>query len=180
VNFFRGILNKLNESYEDRVQQVVDAMNGAYPDGVSNDQFPEKLLLATKGMNIVELKPISGGSGTARKEFLKDVRKGVRKPKNTSGADRAKENEAKLSRVAQSIERWAGEVFPDGDPFDYIIRDLSKMGISQDNATEWMDKAARKYLGAKSYNGYLADLWDDVSKDSGDMLGIKPENNPWR
>lgn len=170
----------LKEDYDSRVKQVADAMNRSYPNGVSNDEFPRLLMSVAGGMNILELKPVSGGSGTTRKEFLKDVRKLVSKTKNTASADRAQEKAQKLERISHYIEDAIGNTFPDGDPFDHLMPKLRKLGLNDNNMMEWLDAATKKHLGMKSYYAYLAAVWDDFARDSGDMLGISPENNPWR
>ncbi|NJO62650.1 MAG: hypothetical protein HC836_31800 [Richelia sp. RM2_1_2] len=44
----------------------------------------------------------------------------------------------------------------------------------------WLDLAAKKHLGAKSYTAYLADLYDQFTGDNPGMYGLDPAQNPWK
>lgn len=80
-----------------------------------------------------------------------------------------------LEKVAIDFENVVGQVFPDGDPLDYMIPKLKRMGIDQYDVGKVLDQAARKYLGAKSYTDYLSNMWDDNPEARGSQ-----EQNPWR
>ena len=185
----RDILNKLNESimygelnedYDSRVQQVVNYINSIFTDGVTKEDFPKAIQMAGK-LNILELKPISGGSGTTRKEFMRDVWKGVKKFKNpNANTVKAEERAKKLLKISQYIEDAVSSTFPDGDPFDHLMPKLRQLGLNDNNMMEWLDAATKKHLGMNGYYKYLAAVWDDFARDSGDILGIKPEDNPWK
>lgn len=166
----------LKEDYDGRVQQVVTYINSLYPDGVSKEEFPKAIQRASQ-LNILELKPVSGGSGTTRKEFMKDVWQGVKKFKKPNASE---EKAKKLLTISQYIEDAVSNTFPDGDPFDHLMPKLRRLGLNDNNKMEWLDAATKKHLGMKSYYDYLAAVWDDFARDSGDILNIKPEDNPWK
>ena len=79
--------------------------------------------------------------------------------------------------IAQAIMNAVSSCVPDGDPIDYLAPKLMRMGIDRWDVTKWLDKAARKHLGVKSYNAYLADAWDGWNEV------CEPDQrmeNPWR
>lgn len=167
----------LREDYDSRVREVIDYINRFNPEGVTKDNFPNALAHAGRSLNVLELKSISGGSGTARAEFMHDVWKGVKKFKKPNASE---EKSKKLLTISQYIQDAVGNTFPDGDPFDHLKPKLRRLGLNDDNMMDWLNAATKKHLGFKDYYAYLAAVWDDFARDSGDMLNIKPEDNPWR
>ena len=79
--------------------------------------------------------------------------------------------------IANAIMMEVSNCVPDGDPIDRLAPKLERMGIDRWNITKWLDKAARKFLGVKSYNEYLVDAWEswnEVCEPDQQM------ENPWR
>ena len=63
------------------------------------------------------------------------------------------------------------------DPIDHLAPFCERLGIARGDAYKWLDKASRKHLGVRSYDEYLADMWDAYNE------GCEPEQrveNPWR
>jgi hypothetical protein len=123
-------------------------------------------------------------------EFVKDVYKAVvnkikfaRKAGPNVAGNKDAENEAlknKLRRIADIIQDAWGQSFPDGDPADIIIPKLRKLGIDTYDAMDWMNKAARRVMGYKSYNDFLSISWEKFKGDNPDRVddyGL--HNNPW-
>lgn len=96
----------------------------------------------------------------------------------------------------------AGEAFPDGDPNDQLMKFFRKKNWEASDAFEKLvPLASKRVLGTRSYNEYLADMWDDFYGDAKydaehpiknpdgsehydtsrlDMLGGANAHNPWR
>ena len=47
---------------------------------------------------------------------------------------------------------------------------VRRLGIDTYDVHDWLDRAARKVLGAKSLNDYLGDWWDDIAVDNLELL----------
>lgn len=169
---------ELNEAYEDRVQQVADAVKRR---SKSTPFTKEELLRAIEseasGADVAELKFKDTPRSTAWRDFVKDVlakikgkikfsRPGVA----ASAAARKTETEKKLQTIARIIEDSIGYTFPDGDPIDYIMPRVTRLGIDTYDVHEWLDRAARKVLGAKSLSEYLGAVWDDIAVDNLELI----------
>lgn len=155
----------VESGYEDRVNSLASYINQKNPDGVKRDELVSIIRFANSasGVNAVELRDIvssNGKASTAGKEFLRDVAKKVK----VSRAKSEKMPKAELlSRLADIIAEEAGNSLPDGDPWDNIFRRARKLPIPVENLEyrliDWLDAAAKKHLGVKSYHGYLDQIW---------------------
>lgn len=169
---------ELNEAYQDRVQQVADAVEQR---SKATPFTKEELLKAIESeagyAGVAELKFKDTPRSTAWKDFVKDVlaalkgrvkfsRPGVA----ASAADRKAEAEKKLQKIARIIEDSLGYTFPDGDPIDYIMPRVERLGIDEYDMSKWLDRAARKVLGAKSLNDYLGSVWDAIAIDNLELV----------
>lgn len=169
---------ELTEAYQDRVQQVASAVEQR---SKSTPFTKEELLRAIENeasrADVAELKFKDTPRSSAWKDFVKDVlaalkgkvkfgRPGVA----ASAAARKAENEKKLQTIARIIEDSIGYTFPDGDPIDYIMPRVRRLGIDTYDVSEWLDRAARKVLGAKSLNEYLGTVWDDIAVDNLELV----------
>ena len=99
-------------------------------------------------------------------------------------ADQKAAEKARLERVLQNmamdITSFAGEVFPDADPYEMLAQKYRAYDRAG-NLIKMLDKAARKHLGAKSYNDALADLYDQQASDSPEQWGhLGGKGNPFR
>ena len=123
------------------------------------------------------------------KEFVIDVAKSLKgklgrgrspEAKAAAAQRQARDNEElknKLEKIANIIQDAWGQAFPDGDPADIIVPRLRRLGIDRYDAIDWMNKAARRIMGYKSYNDFLATSWEEFKGDNPEMnLG----GNPWR
>jgi hypothetical protein len=85
--------------------------------------------------------------------------------KAARAAARKQKHRDMLWRIWSIISNAVGNSIPDGDPIDYIMPQLRRMfNLGRD---EWpeklnklMDQACRMHGYSKSYNDYLADMWD--------------------
>lgn len=84
---------------------------------------------------------------------------------------------ADLQKIAQIIDDAIGQAIPDGDPIDYILPRVRRMGYDGWDLTKILDKAAR-LLGSKSYYDRLADAWDDYIHDSAEPPHIPRPHAP--
>lgn len=84
-----------------------------------------------------------------------------------------------LSMLARDIERYVGEVFPDADPYEFMAKKYKSMHERGD-LMKYLDLAARKVLGAKNYNDYLKDFYQQQADDSPELWGhLGGKNNPF-
>lgn len=135
---------------------------------------------AAGGIDSVEYKQMNNPRSTAWKEFIKDVRaqikgqlrysRGVNPETTARKAQEKAELEAKLTKIAYIIQDAASQAFPDGDPFDIIIGKMRRMGITNYDIRDWLDRAAKHVLGVKDYDTYMADMYDDYAADSPELL----------
>lgn len=168
----------LTEDYDDRVDQIVSIIKSK-GDKIPHSEVESKILYTASRINAVELRMPS-----LRKELIKDVKKklmdlGLVKRAESTRIDPTKDDQF-LRKVADAISRYAGEVFPDGDPIDFLIPWFRKQGYDQHDISKILNAAARKYLGVSSYYEYLANLYDDFVADNPGEYGLDPRNNPWR
>lgn len=128
--------------------------------------------LKTKGHHAGLQKMVDMVSHSAEDELQEDFRSDSFNPKHQAVQNRenarrdrafrelerrqnAKTAKAAQNRaVAQIMMDTIGEVFPDGDPFDFILPKLRKMGIREYDAMTYLDRAARS-IGYKSYHNAL-------------------------
>jgi hypothetical protein len=179
---------KLHEAYEDRLQQIVSAIAKAH-DKVKKDELKKLVHTAALNINAVEIK-----SEKLFKELLTDVYSALKKQGKIASAQKAKPaytvidkygdqipvSEDDIRALAFKIQAAAGDSFPDGDPIDSIMVWARKKGWDSYGLGDLLDVATKKYLGANSYNDYLADLYDDFTQDNPGMYDLNPNQNPWR
>lgn len=164
---------QLNEGYEDKVFSIAQKVMA------DNIEFDNKKQLINKIFNLAVNDKISDVmvSQKAKTDFIKDVLdnlKGKVKFKRIKKIDPSKPT---LNQLSFLIQDAVSNSFPDGDPFDTIQDKFQKNNWNLKYLNvENLDKAA-KLLGSKSYNDYMADMWDDVKNDDYLELGDK---NPWR
>jgi hypothetical protein len=168
----------LNEGYSDRVQAVADRIMQNNPDGITRKMFQSEFKRAAEIEKPVEYR----GSPQARRDFEKDVMAKVQfKRDNSAQTDKKARVERALEQLATIIEEAVGNAFPDGDPFDAIAPKARRLGIPMDSLIDWLDRAAKKHLGFKSYHDYLANVWDDYDEMTVGRGGPpEPMRNPWR
>jgi hypothetical protein len=74
-----------------------------------------------------------------------------------------------LQTVYNKVISTIGEVFPDGDPIDYIAPWLERHGIENYNIGDIIDKAMRRFGHGREKKGmyaYMADMWDSMTGDA--------------
>lgn len=207
MNLFESTL--IQEDYYQRVRDTVKAITSA-------DMASEPELMAMKPVeliyhfaklgNVVEI----GMNDRARKEFIKDVaselkaagfkhrRKVARDPSARTyrvlgrSGERVKVTQEEIQKLGMKMMEFAGEVFPDGDPHDLLISYFKEQGWDMHDAfARLVPLAAKKVLGTKDYNNYLADLWDDAYGDAKhdaqnreshlyNAMGGDQAVNPWK
>lgn len=82
--------------------------------------------------------------------------------------------------IARKIEQVVGSTFPDGDPIDLLIPYMRRRWGLEYDIGQHLDRAARRHLGARNYDDYLATLWDQVADDDLMPDHVTRDNNPWR
>jgi hypothetical protein len=80
--------------------------------------------------------------------------------------------------IARKIEEIVGNTFPDGDPIDLLIPYMRRRWGLEWDLGQHLDRAARRHLGARSYDDYLATLWDQVADDELMPDHVTHDNNP--
>jgi hypothetical protein len=79
-----------------------------------------------------------------------------------SAIARKEARENRSLHIARHIEAEVGNHYPDSDGFEAISNKVRKMGIPHHEVIDHLDKAARKHLGAKSFDHYV----DNFHKDA--------------
>jgi len=82
--------------------------------------------------------------------------------KKDSSIARKEARENRSLHIARHIEAEVGNHYPDSDGFEAISNKVRKMGIPHHEVIDHLDKAARKHLGAKSFDHYV----DNFHKDA--------------
>jgi len=159
--------HRLDENYDQRIQDVVNVINRDYPNGITKKEFNTAVEQAGKETGAVEMKPKTAGLnqrglGDSRKDFIKDVAAKIKFKRDTSKTDAKRErtNNA-LNQLAHIISDAVGMSFPDGDPWDHIYPKARKLGVPAHDMLAWLDRAVKKAGMGNSYHGYLSSLWDD-------------------
>jgi hypothetical protein len=167
------VVDNINEGYADNVSAVA---NEIIKRSQSTPFTKEELLTAieseARSANVPELK-FKDSKSKAWPDFVKDVLAAVkgqvkfsRPGVAASAAERKAKSEQMLDKIARIIEDSIGYTFPDGDPVDYIIPRVERLGINTYDIGELLDKVARKKLGAKSLDAYMGDVYDDLLADN--------------
>ena len=171
-------LSGLNEGYEDRVMSIANKIISYSQDGAIKKDDVDRLI-KSMAHDVPEYRMADNPKSKAWPDFVRDVKRQLagKVRWNNGAAARAAANNDKLAQIAQVIQDAVSNSFPDGDPFDTIMPKLSRMGIDSYEMTDWLDKAAKKYLGAKGYYNYLHTVWQDFMNDNPGQYGLT--DNPW-
>ena len=74
-----------------------------------------------------------------------------------------------LQSVYAKVIHTIGEVFPDGDPIDYIAPWLERQGVESYDMGDMIDRAMKRFghgRERKGMYGYMADMWDGMTGDA--------------
>lgn len=169
----------LTETYQDRVRDVSDAIiDSSQRVPLKKPQILDAIERQSRDKDVPELRFKGRQGSRAWPDFVKDVLaelKGKvvldrrRGPSDSATAKRA-EKEKLLSKISMYIEDAIGQAFPDGDPVDILVPKLLRLGIDEFNIGKWLDDAVRSHLGAKSFNAYMGNIYDDMAADSPEMM----------
>ena len=85
-----------------------------------------------------------------------------------------------LWKIAVKAENVLGNIFPDGDPVDYMYPYLKSLGIPIDKQFDVLNKAIKLHVDKKGYYHWLEASWDNVAKDRQMPDIVRLDNNPWR
>jgi hypothetical protein len=200
------ILTRIAESanpYQDRVNKAVDDVVSHYESGLHRDRN-EKFNIDDKidmySQHSIDYKL----GGKAKKDFLSDVKKGVKakigkrigseaagKTRSANAQVSKAATDAMLDKIFMTVMTAVGDTFPDGDPIDHIhpkvIKMLNAAGFEDgygsfnnySNISDWLDKAMKKHGYKGGYHQYLADTWDEYMGDNPELKKQHP-NNPWK
>lgn len=164
----------LTEAYQDRVQQVADAVvqRGA----MTKEEMLSAIENEARYAGVAELKFKDTPRSTAWRDFVKDVlaalkgrAKFSRPGVTAAAAERKARTEKLLGKIASIIDDSFGYAFPDGDPEDYIFPRVERLGVDSYEIRDWLDKAARKHLHAKSFDEYMGSVYDNLISDNPEM-----------
>lgn len=165
---------ELTEAYSDRVKAVADAVIARTEDiSVTKEDILLAIASEAARQNSAEYKLKDTPRSTAWRDFVKDVlvqlkgkisysRPGIA----ASAADRRKKKDQLLTKISNIIDDSIGYSFPDGDPIDYIMPRVERLGIETYDIYDWLDQAAKKHLGAKSFDAYMGAVFDDLLADN--------------
>ena len=85
-----------------------------------------------------------------------------------------------LWKIARKAEDVWGNIFPDGDPVDYMYPYLKGLGIPIEKQFDVLNKAIKLHVDKKGYYHWLEASWDNVAKDRQMPDIVRLDNNPWR
>ena len=106
------------------------------------------------------------------------------KPRKPSKEEKQKALDAKLWKIYMIITDAVSNAVPDGDPIDFIAPKVSKfLGIDRWDVKPWLDKAIKRNDSYKSYDDYLAGMWDgyyEATAESPEEYARLKKENPWR
>ena len=85
-----------------------------------------------------------------------------------------------LWKIALKAEDVWGNIFPDGDPVDYMYPYLKSLGIPIEKQFDVLNKAIKLHVDKKGYYHWLEASWDNVAKDRQMPDIVRLDNNPWR
>lgn len=98
----------------------------------------------------------------AKEKARAAAKEAVAAAKRDSSIARKEARENRSALIARHIEAEVGNHYPDTDGFEVISNKVRKMGIPHHEVIDHLDKAARKHLGAKSFDHYV----DNFHKDA--------------
>lgn len=172
--------------YEDRVRDVARAVEKDYPDGILSTDV--KGIIESKA-RCFEITEVIRQGGRHAALFINDVRRELQVKINRAPrpepwwVPRTPKGEKELLRLHNKVLEAVGQSFPDGDPIDIIGPWVNRQGWDIYDVTQkgFLDAAMKKFSGAKSYDHYLEDFWDQFAADNpGNDMGVTKETNPWR
>jgi hypothetical protein len=113
--------------------------------------------------------PDYNGPTATRNTFIKDVLAGLTDKLKFSRvtstgavkAPRKLKDDKYYRHILNTVEGSVGNVFPDGDPIDRLHAWMERNNVRMDD----INRAFRKFEG-KSYDAYIADMWDDHADDA--------------
>lgn len=153
----------LAEGYEERVEAAVKHLVSTFSDKPATREGVLSALhtYASRGV------PDYNGKRATKNEYVRDVLAGLKGKikyavKAPAGGYKPKKDNEYYSKIWNKVESAISNSFPDGDPIDYLIPWMRRNDIEMKD----IDIAARKHSGSKSYNDYLADMWDDLAADA--------------
>ena len=154
---------QLYEGYEERVEQAA-AQVVKQLQGVGGLEAVKRELHSIA--NGVPGMPDYNGSKQARSEFIKDVfaaaKSQLKAPERPlAGAALAASLKPSLDLIWVKAEEAVGQSIPDGDPMGYLSGWMRRNDVSMDD----VDRAAKKH-GYKSFYTYVADVWEDATRDA--------------
>ena len=85
-----------------------------------------------------------------------------------------------LWKIAVKAENVLGNIFPDGDPVDYMYPYLKSLGIPVEKQFDVLNKAIKLHVDKKGYYHWLEATWDNVARDRQMPDIVRLDNNPWR
>jgi hypothetical protein len=115
-------------------------------------------------------------------KFLKQLHPDL-KIKNVPQAtrpERVKKTPIDYAAIARKAENVWGNIFPDGDPGDWMYPYLKRMGIPAEKQHKVLNRAIKLHVDKKGYDHWLESSWDQVADDNGMPGVVTRENNPWR
>lgn len=115
----------------------------------------------------------------AKKQAEKDKYKTAAKEHKTTQRAEAKERLANRDvHIAHEIMVQTGNHYPDVDPYDTLANHLnSTYSIPHHEVITHLNRAAKKHLGVKNYQGYLNQFHQDYTADNDPFPGT--EGKTW-
>jgi hypothetical protein len=171
---------ELNEGpYDDRVQSVADAIiarSETVP--IKREELAHWIEVEADYKRVPELGFKDRRGSRAWPDFVKDVLKELKgKVKfdrktgpSASAADKRGKKQELLRKIANYIEDAFGQMFPDGDPMDYLRPRMARLGIDEYDFSKWLDAATKAHLRVTSFDRYMSNMYDDVAADSPEMM----------
>lgn len=132
-----------------RIGGIAKAVNKLTNEDVQLDEAPYYSLEASKAR-------------MAKEKARATAKAAIAAAKVDSAIARKEARENRSLHIARHIEAEVGNHYPDSDGFEAISNKVRKMGIPHHEVIDHLDKAARKHLGAKSFDHYV----DNFHKDA--------------
>jgi hypothetical protein len=132
-----------------RIGGISKAVNKLTNEEVQLDEAPYYSLEASKAR-------------MAKEKARATAKAAIAAAKVDSSIARKEARENRSLHIARHIEAEVGNHYPDSDGFEAISNKVRKLGIPHHEVIDHLDKAARKHLGAKSFDHYV----DNFHKDA--------------
>jgi hypothetical protein len=169
----------LDEGYQDRVQEIADAVIQRSQTVPMKKEDVLQAIETESGYNRVPEYGLKDRKGSkAWPDFVKDVMAALKgKVKmdrktgpNAAAAEKRVAKERMLAKISMDIDDAVGQAFPDGDPIDILAPKLRRMGIDEYDIQKWLDAAVKAHSGAKSFDEYMGNMYDDYAGDNPSMM----------